>query len=295
MYNHQLDTFLKTADAGSFGKAAAELYITPPAVIQQVNLLENVCGFKLFDRSNHGVRLTPAGKSLYEDAKALIRMSEDALAKARGIAGSAETTVRIGTSLLYKCRMLPDIWTQVAKKFPDMNIEIKPMQEYRTRDEAFSQLGTLYDLYEGIYATKAFYGLCGFLELNQQPVCCAVSASHPFAEKKKLAMKDLYGQHLVMPPEGISAELDAFRADILSKSQDTVIIDSAYYGVDTFTMCEMLPYILITQPVYSDIHTNLITIPLKERYTLPYGLIYARDPTPATKRFISTIPPIRHL
>ena len=59
MYNHQLDTFLKTADAGSFGKAAAELYITPPAVIQQINLLEDVCGFKLFERSNHGVRLTP--------------------------------------------------------------------------------------------------------------------------------------------------------------------------------------------------------------------------------------------
>ena len=54
-------------------------------------------------------------------------------------------------------------------------------------------------------------------------------------------------------------------------------------------MCEMLPYILITQPVYNDIHTNLITIPLKERYTLPYGLIYALDPTPAAKRFIEAI------
>ena len=289
MYNHQLDTFLKTADAGSFGKAAAGLYITPPAVIQQINLLEDVCGFKLFERSNHGVRLTPAGKSLYEDAKAIIRMSEDALAKARSIAGSAETTVRIGTSLLYKCRMLPDIWTRVATRFPELSIEIKPMQEYRTRDEAFSQLGTLYDLYEGIYATKAFEGRCGFIELNKQPVCCAVSASHPFSGKKKLAMKDLYGQHLVMPPEGISLELDAFRMDVMTKAPDTTFINSAYYGIDTFTMCEMLPYILITQPVYSDIHTNLITIPLKERYTLPYGLIYAIDPTPATKRFIEAI------
>ena len=58
MYNHQLDTFIKTADLGSFGKAGEALYISSTAVIQQINLLENLCGFKLFVRSNHGVKLT---------------------------------------------------------------------------------------------------------------------------------------------------------------------------------------------------------------------------------------------
>jgi len=55
MYNHQLDTFIKTADPGSFGKAGEALYISSTAVIQQINLLENLCGFKLFVRSSHGV------------------------------------------------------------------------------------------------------------------------------------------------------------------------------------------------------------------------------------------------
>lgn len=36
----QLETFLHAADAGSFNKAAAERYITPTAVIKQINLLE---------------------------------------------------------------------------------------------------------------------------------------------------------------------------------------------------------------------------------------------------------------
>lgn len=79
MYNHQLDAFLKVADMGSFGKAAEAMFISSPAIIQQINLLEGRCGFKLFIRSNHGVKLTPAGKSLYEDAKTLIHLSEDAL------------------------------------------------------------------------------------------------------------------------------------------------------------------------------------------------------------------------
>ena len=44
MYNPQLDTFLKVADAGSFNRAAAALYITAPAVIKQINLLEQTVG-----------------------------------------------------------------------------------------------------------------------------------------------------------------------------------------------------------------------------------------------------------
>ena len=118
MYNHQLDTFLKTADLGSFGKAAEALYISSTAVIQQINLLEGTCGFRLFVRTNHGVKLTPAGKSLYEDARTLIRFSEDALQKARLLAESSESTLRIGTSLLYKCRVLPDLWTKVNEVLP---------------------------------------------------------------------------------------------------------------------------------------------------------------------------------
>ena len=109
MYNHQLDAFIKAAELGSFGKAADAMFISTPAMIQQVNLLEGTCGVKLFQRSNHGVKLTPAGQVLYEDAKTIIKLSEDALAKVRRIAETSQSTVRIGTSLLFKCRLFPDV------------------------------------------------------------------------------------------------------------------------------------------------------------------------------------------
>ena len=44
MYNHQLDTFIVVADSGSFNKAAEALFISPPAVIKQINLLEDSLG-----------------------------------------------------------------------------------------------------------------------------------------------------------------------------------------------------------------------------------------------------------
>ena len=286
MYNHQLDTFIKTAELGSFSKASEELYISPPAVIQQINLLEKMCGFKLFIRINHGVKLTAAGKLLYEDAKTIIRLSEEALSRARQLAKSLEYTVRVGTNLLYKCRMLPDIWPKVSENFKNLKIEIVPISDTRERENVFSKLGVQFDMFEGIYAT-AWNGNCNFLELSRTPICCAVAKNHKYAGYEKLTLNDLKDETLVMPVSGVSRELDDFRNEVSGIAAN--IVESAYYGLDTFTMCEMVPYILITQPVYSDIHTNLVTIPLETDRTLPYGLVYANDPSPAVKKFVGFI------
>ena len=69
MYNPQLDTFISVVEAGSFNKAAERLFISPPAVIKQVNLLEENLDLQLFIRTHRGLQLTQAGKSLYQDAK----------------------------------------------------------------------------------------------------------------------------------------------------------------------------------------------------------------------------------
>lgn len=289
MYNPQLDAFIKVADSGSFSKAAEAMYISTPAIIQQINLLEASCGFKLFVRSNHGVKLTPAGQSLYEDAKTIIRLSQDALNKAQRFAESSETTVRIGTSLLYKCRLLPDLWTRISEKHPELKIEILSMTEYQNRGEVFKSLGIEFDLFEGIYGSTGWDGLCQFLELDRTPICCAVAKNHRLAGMKKLTMQDLNGEYLVMPVEGVSKEIDAFRKDVTVHYPTVQIVDSKRYDIDTFTLCEVNGYILITQPVYADIHSNLVTIPLETNYTLPYGLMYANNPTSATKKFIGAI------
>lgn len=289
MYNPQLDAFIKVADSGSFSKAAEAMYISAPAIIQEINLLEASCGFRLFSRSNHGVKLTLAGQSLYEDAKTIIKISQDSLNKARRYAESSETTVRIGTSLLYKCRLLPDLWAQISEIYPDLRIEIQSMTEYQNRGEVFTALGTEFDLFEGIYGSAGWNGMCQFLELERTPICCAVSKNHRMAGMKKLTMQDLNGEYLVMPIEGVSKEIDSFRNHIKSQYPTIQIVDSKRYDLDTFTLCEVNGYILITQPVYADIHSNLISIPIDTDDTLPYGLMYAKNPTSATQKFINAI------
>ena len=293
MYNHQLDAFVKTAELGSFAKAAEAMYISAPALLQQINLLERRCGFQLFLRSNHGVKLTAAGKSLYEDAKTIIRLSGDALEKAARLAELSQNTVRVATSLLFKCRLLPDIWAKISERCPDLKIEILPIPEKQSQIDSVQEIGQRYDIREGIYCDTVLDGTCQFLELQRTRFCCAVAKNHRLAKAKQLTMEDLNGEYLVMPIAGVSSEMDQFRAEVQQGHPTIQIIDSPYYGVDTFTLCEMNPYVLVSQEVYADIHPDLVTIPLETHHSLPYGLIYANTPTPATAQFIDAVKQIR--
>ena len=295
MYNHQLDAFVKTAELGSFNKAAEAMSISSTAIIQQVNLLEANCGFSLFTRSHRGAKLTTAGASLFEDAKAIIRLSEDALGKARQLADSAETTVRVGTALLFKCRMIPELWAKISEMHPELKIELVSIKEKLGGEASIAEVGLKYDIKEGIFCTISQKGRCGVLELMRTPICCAVSKNHRLAHARSLTLDDLNGEYLVMPITNVSQELDDFRAAVKRRYPTVQITDSNYYGVDTFTMCELNPYVLITQPVYADIHTNLVSIPLETDYTLPYGLIYSLTPSPAVKKFIQAAERIQRI
>ncbi len=289
MYNHQLDAFLQVADLKSFAKAAEALYISTPAVIQQINLLESHCGFKLFIRSNRGVKLTPAGLSLYEDAKTLIRASNDMLAKAARYAEASCNTVRIAMALLYKNRLLPELIMQAKEINPELEFELIPLQEPIQQGRLLDGLGTQYDLFEGSYGSISWKSKSRFLQLARVPVGCAMSRHHHLAGREKITMEDLNGEHLIILVEGISSEWDDIRREIERAVPDAHIIDSSFYRLDTFALCETKSYVLITKSVHRDIHNDLVTIPLETYLTIPHGLTYALNPTDATTKFLEIV------
>lgn len=98
MYNPQLETFLCVAEAGSFNKAAERLYISPPAVIKQINLLEENLGVQLFERTHRGLVLTKAGQSLVQDARYIIQYCKDSVTRAKNAMEETQSVIRIGAS-----------------------------------------------------------------------------------------------------------------------------------------------------------------------------------------------------
>ena len=61
MLNRQIYVFTACVESGSFAKAAEKLYLSPPAVMKQINELEKKLGVTLLERTSRGVVPTAAG------------------------------------------------------------------------------------------------------------------------------------------------------------------------------------------------------------------------------------------
>ena len=56
MNTKNLDTFITTSKFSSINAAANALFISPPALQQQINRLETEIGFRLFERKASGIQ-----------------------------------------------------------------------------------------------------------------------------------------------------------------------------------------------------------------------------------------------
>ena len=73
----QLRYFIAVAESSSFSNAAQKLYITQPALSQQISKLEEQLGVILVDRNTRFVQLTAAGRDLYRRSLHLLRELEN--------------------------------------------------------------------------------------------------------------------------------------------------------------------------------------------------------------------------
>ena len=128
MYNPQLETFLRVADAGSFNKAAEELFITPPAVIKQITALESSLDLKLFIRSPRGLKLTEAGKSIYRDAQYVVQYCKDSVVRAKNAAEEGDKVIRIGVSPMTPGQFLLDLWPAIKTQCPNIKFKMVPYE-----------------------------------------------------------------------------------------------------------------------------------------------------------------------
>lgn len=289
MYNPQLETFLRVADAGSFNKAAEEAYITPTAVIKQINLLEDSLGVKLFERTHRGLILTKAGKSLYQDTNYIIQYCKDSVTRAKNAMQEETAVIRIGTSPMTPAQLLMQIWPQIQEQCPDLKFQIVPYENTpENAREILANLGKNIDVVGGIFdETMLDLRRCAGLELSREPFCCAVSIHHRLAGKDKLQIQDLYGENLLLMHRDWSHYVDQLRDDIWRNHPQIQIVDFDFYNTDIFNRCENSYDVLLAIPGWANVHPLLKVIPVEWDYSIPYGLLHSPHPSESVKRFLS--------
>ncbi len=88
--------FVAVAEELHFGRAAARLNISQPPLSQQIQILEQQIGARLFARTNRSVSLTAAGVQFLADSRQILTQVEDAAARAGRLHHGETGELRIG-------------------------------------------------------------------------------------------------------------------------------------------------------------------------------------------------------
>lgn len=287
MYNPALNTFVTVADCGSFTRAAEHLYISPTAVMKQMNALEQRLDVKLIERTSSGIKLTPAGSVIYKEAKFMIDYSAKAIAKARAISAAYDTTFCIGTSLLNPAKPFMDLWYRISKDFSGYKLHLVPFEDnHEGIVTEISSLGEKFDFLIGVNDSKTWLSLCNFQQLGFYRKMIAVPREHELAAKKRIDIEDLHGKTLMMVPRGDSGVNDFIRNDLEKNHPEIHIEDtSQFYDLAVFNRCAETGNVLLTLECWQDVHPGLVTIPVNWDYRIPYGLLYSLTPPDDVRHF----------
>ncbi|MDD7369691.1 MAG: LysR family transcriptional regulator [Berryella intestinalis] len=156
LFDYRLETLLNVARTGSYTAAAQQLFISQPAVSQQIRSLESDLGMPLVERGGRTIELTRAGRDL---VGYYARLSIDGCKFVEGLRERAETPLHIGATLSISQFLLPDLLVGLMREKRRFTVQVSNTESLLRRIGA----GDIdFALVEGNVDRSAF----GFVDLG---------------------------------------------------------------------------------------------------------------------------------
>jgi len=190
----QLRAFHQVAISGGFSRAAEALFLTQPAISDQVRKLEEEYDVLLFNRNKKQVTLTHSGQKLLEITHRMFDTEQQALELLTESRALRSGTLRIVADAAHH---LLHILGSFRARYPGVQVSVRA--------------GNTETVISSLYSYDADIGVLGevptgrdfeVLKLNSTPIIAFASIDHPLAGKKSLTLKQLAQESLVMRERG---------------------------------------------------------------------------------------------
>lgn len=193
----QLKVFCKVVELKSFSKAGEAVHLSQPTVSSHIKDLEAHLGTKLVDRLARQALPTKAGDLLYDYARRLLALREEAEAAMAEFLGKVKGRLTIGGSTIPAGYLLPRLIGAFARKYPEVHIALI--------------VGDTLDILGRIAAGQIEIGVVGARSddryLHQVPLLedelrLALPGNHPWAEKGAVSIQALLTEPFIVREKG---------------------------------------------------------------------------------------------
>jgi len=240
----QLKIFISVVEHGSFTKAAETMYTSHSTTSRNVAALEESLNVRLLERDSRSVRLTQAGKLLYDEGKLLLQKAQE-LERAvfdadRGLNG--ELTV---SSLNLFSGELFSIYGEFCSRYPNVVMGIYNHE----LSEVFGRVGRREeDL--GVTFSYALPKDMKDFEVKKvaaEKCCVVVSEGHPLASRRSVNIAALRGVNYVSVGEQRSEFTRKLEEEVLRNRPKSAILsvptlESLFLQVRSGNGISIVPY-----------------------------------------------------
>ncbi len=289
------------AEHGHYGRAAASLRLTQPALTQRMQVLERELGVQLLKRNARGVRLTPAGEAFIDHARGLVQAEDRALLALSDYASGIRGRLRIAYLTLWDAGLPASIVAEFRRRHPEIKLEMTSgysqmnIDRLIAGDVDFAFVGVAIGEHNGV----------AMRTLDRHELVVVMAPNHPLMEMECVPITRLRGEPMIaVSSSGVNAPLAAASVGWLTKyfgeppniigeePPDQMSAALAQSGDAVAVMTEHRA--LLARNDGLD-YRRLSPTPLVE-----YGMAYIRDnPSPALAGLLKTVadvaPPLPEL
>lgn len=195
----QVKYFVTVAKCLSFTKAAEQLFISQPALSRHIRNMEEELNIQLFVRTNNGIRLTPAGSSLYIGMSDMynnyIEMVQKADKIQKGLDGSLKIGVLDQTNV---ADFMPVIYQYFHEKHPSVDLWFQDGSfEFLVSELYAGRLDLIFTLKFEIERKDSII----YQYVSHSKDHIVMSKYHPLAQKEHITLDDVKDETFVMISE----------------------------------------------------------------------------------------------
>ena len=194
---NQLKIFYLAAKKRNLSAAAAELFITQPAVTKGIQRLQEFYEMKFVDHIGKKLVLTDAGEALYEIAEKIFDLESQAEESIRDFQQRKRGHIRILSSESFGDYYLPRVIVSFSKDYPLVRISMNILPT----EQVIENTATLKDDL-GFISYPVEHSKLLVEEVLEDQLVIITPPDHPLVRRKRLEPRDLEGQLIVMHETG---------------------------------------------------------------------------------------------
>ena len=185
--------FLAVAEHRSFTRAAASLYVSQPALSQQIKQLEESLDATLFDRSGRQIQLTHAGEVYASYAHKALQDLEEGRRALHDVQNLSRGALRIAITPTFTTYLIGPLIKAFHNLYPNITLSIQEMSQEQMEKQL---LDDEFDV--GIAFAEVHSADIQTQTLLVETLALVVNKDHPLAKHQAIDLQTLSEQSLVL-------------------------------------------------------------------------------------------------